>query len=164
MTLRLSKMEAATRLDVSASTIDRMIQKGELQTEKEPHGSRHRIWVVMDDEETDKSVNSPREASDPSPDDSHDASGEGRSDESDASDEVEVAVLRERVKNLEELADYHRELLKDSEWRYQQAMEQLSASQRTMENLTKALPAAADGNTPLPRRSWWPFGKGRPSS
>ena len=75
-----------------------------------------------------------------------------------------MAVLRERVKNLEELADYHRELLKDSEWRYQQAMEQLSASQRTMENLTKALPAAVDGNTPSPRRSWWPFGKGRPSS
>ena len=72
MTLRLSKMEAATRLDVSASTIDRMIQKGELQTEKEPHGSRHRIWVVMDDEETDKSVNSPREASEPSPGDSPD--------------------------------------------------------------------------------------------
>ena len=160
MTQRLSKMEAATRLEVSASTIDRMIQKGELQTEKEPHGSRHRIWVVLDDEETDLSVNSPREASEPSPDGSPDASGEGRSDESDASGEVEVAVLRERVKNLEELADYHRELLKDSEWRYQQAMEQLSASQRTMETLTRALPAAVDGNNVSPRRSWWPFGKG----
>ena len=157
MTQRLSKTEAAARLDVSASTIDRMIQKGELQTEKEPHGSRHRIWVVIDDAETDKSVNSPPGASDPSPE----ASGERRSDESDASDEVDLAVLRERVKNLEELADYHRELLKDSEWRYQQAMEQLSASQRTMETLTKALPAAVAGNTPSPRRSWWPFGKGR---
>ena len=157
MTLRLSKMEAATRLDVSASTIDRMIQKGELKTEKEPHGSRHRIWVVMDDEETDKSVNSPPEASEPSPD----ALGEGRSDGSDESGEVELAVLRERVKNLEELADYHRGLLQDSEWRYQQAMEQLSSSQRTMETLTKALPTAVDGNTPSPRRSWWPFGKGR---
>lgn len=159
MTQRLSKMEAAARLDVSASTIDRMIQKGELQTEKEPHGSRHRIWVVMDAEETDKSVNSPREASEPSPDGSPDASGEEMSDWSDASGEVEVAVLRERVKNLEELADYHRELLRDSEWRYQQAMEQLSASQRTMETLTKSLPAAVDGNNVSPRRSWWPFGR-----
>ena len=159
MTQRLSKMEAATRLEVSASTIDRMIQKGELQTEKEPHGTRHRIWVVMNDEETDKSVNSPREASDPSPDDSPDASGEEMSDWSDASGEVEVAVLRERVKNLEELADYHRELLRDSEWRYQQAMEQLSASQRTMETLTKSLPAAVDGNNVSPRRNWWPFGR-----
>ena len=162
MTQMMSKMEAATRLDVSASTIDRMIQKGELQIKKEPHGSRHRIWVVMDDAETDKSVNSPRESSDPSPDVSHDASGEGGSDESDASDEVELAVLRERVKNLEELADYHRELLRDSEWRYQQAMEQLSASQRTMETFTKALPAAADRNNVSPRRGWWPFGR-RPS-
>ena len=161
MTQRLSKMEAAARLEVSASTIDRMIQKGELQTEREPHGSRHRIWVVMDDGETDKSVNSPHEASDPLPEDSPDVSDEGRPDESDASGEVELAVLRERVKNLEDLADYHRELLKDSEWRYQQAMEQLSASQRTMETLTKALPAAVDGNTPSPRQSWWPFGKGR---
>ena len=159
MTQRLSKMEAATRLEVSASTIDRMIQKGELQTEKEPHGTRHRIWVVLDDEVTDESVNSPREASEPSPDDSPDASGEEMSDWSDASGEVEVAVLRERVKNLEELADYHRELLRDSEWRYQQAMEQLSASQRTMETLTKSLPAAVDGNNVSPRRSWWPFGR-----
>ena len=159
MTQRLSKMEAATRLDVSASTIDRMIQKGELQTEKEPHGTRHRIWVVLDDEETDLSVNSPREASEPSPDDSPDASGEEMSDWSDASGEVDLAVLRERVKNLEELADYHRELLKDSEWRYRQAMEQLSASQRTMETLTRALPAAVEGNNVSPRRSWWPFGR-----
>ena len=152
-------MEAAARLDVSASTIDRMIQKGELQVEKEPHGSRHRIWVVMNAQKTDKSVNSPREASEPSPDDSPDASGEEMSDWSDASDEVEVAVLRERVKNLEELADYHRDLLRDSEWRYQQAMEQLSASQRTIETLTKSLPAAVDGNNVSPRRSWWPFGR-----
>jgi len=137
-----------------------MIQKGELQTEKEPHGSRHRIWVVMDDGATDESVNSPPKASDPSPDEP----GEGRHDESDASDEVEVAVLRERVRNLEELADYHRELLRDSEWRYQQAMEQLSASQRTMETLTKALPAAVDGNTPSPRLGWWLFGRRRPFS
>ena len=94
MTHRVSKMEAAARLDVSASTIDRMIQKGELQIEKEPHGSRHRIWVVIDDADTDKSVNSPGEASELSPDDSPDSSGEGSPDRNDASDEVELAVLR----------------------------------------------------------------------
>ena len=33
MTQRLSKMEAAARLDVSASTIDQMIHKGEIKTE-----------------------------------------------------------------------------------------------------------------------------------
>ena len=51
MAQKLTKMEAAARLDVSQSTIDRMIQKGELQIEKEPHGSRHRIWVLMDGED-----------------------------------------------------------------------------------------------------------------
>ena len=109
MTQRLSKMEAATRLDVSASTIDRMIQKGELQTEKrasrEPPpdlgGSGWRGKLTSQ-------FNSPHEASEPSPDDS----GEEMSDWSDASGEVDLAVLRERVRNLEELADYHRELLK----------------------------------------------------
>ena len=63
MARRLTKMEAATRLDVSASTIDRMIRKGELQIEREPHGSRHRVWVVMNDDGTDNSVNSSPEAS-----------------------------------------------------------------------------------------------------
>ena len=75
-----------------------------------------------------------------------------------------VAVLKERVKSLEELADYHRELLKDSEWRYQQAMEQLSTSQRTVETFTKALPEATSGGLSAshsPRRSWWPFGRSK---
>ena len=54
------------------------------------------------------------------------------------SDILELTGLRERVKSLEELADYHRELLKDSEWRYQQVSQQLDASQRTVETITKA--------------------------
>ena len=78
---------------------------------------------------------------------------EVKPDASEASDGVELAVLRERVKSLEELADYHRDLLKDSEWRYQQAMEQLGAGQTTMETLTKALPAADLSNHRAPRRS-----------
>ena len=131
MTQRLTKMEAAAHLDVSASTIDRMIQRGELHIETEPHGSRHRVWVVMDDAEVDESVNSAREPSRHSPDVSAEASGEGLPDVSGGSDEVELAVLKERVKSLQELADYHRQLLRDSEWRFQQAMEQVGASQRS---------------------------------
>ena len=161
MTQRMTKMEAAAHLDVSASTIDRMIQRGELQIETEPHGSRHRVWVVMDDAEVDGSVNSSREASRHSPDVSDKASGEGLPDVSGGSDEVELAVLKERVKSLEELADYHRELLKDSEWRYQQAMEQLSTSQRTVDTLSRALPAPELETGVVPRRSWWPFGRGK---
>ena len=65
----------------------------------------------------------------------------------------------EKVRNLEESADYHRELLKDSEWRYHQAMDQLGASQRTVETLTKALPNSDTASKIVPRRTWWPFGK-----
>lgn len=45
------------------------------------------------------------------------------------------------MRNLEELTEYHRELLKDFEWHYGQVMEQLISSQRTIEILTRALPA-----------------------
>ena len=40
MLQRLTKLAAAARLDVSPSTIDRMILRGDLSIEKEPHGSR----------------------------------------------------------------------------------------------------------------------------
>ena len=157
MTQKLTKLEAAARLDVSASTIDRMIQRGDLQTEKEPHGSRHRVWVVMDVDEPDASDQSSGDAVEGSPDEPPEASADGLADTSDVSAATELVVLRERVKSLEELADYHRQSLKDSEWRYQQAMEQLGISQRTVEALTKALPAA-DGRDDSPRRwTWWPF-------
>ena len=159
MAQKLTKMEAAARLDVSQSTIDRMIQKGELQIEKEPHGSRHRIWVLMNGEDADASADMSVDVSDNSPEDSHDASTDEMPDMADMSEAIELAVLRERVKNLEELANYHREQLRDSEWRYQQAMDQLGNSQRTVDTLTKALPAA-DPGIASQRRRWWPFGKG----
>ena len=52
MTQRLTKLEAAARLDVSPSTIDRMIQRNELTIEKEPRGSRHKVWVLLEDDLT----------------------------------------------------------------------------------------------------------------
>ena len=159
MAQKLTKMEAAARLDVSQSTIDRMIQKGELQIEKEPHGSRHRIWVLMNGENADASADMSVDVSDNSSEDSHDASTDEMPDTADMSEAIELAVLRERVKNLEELTNYHREQLRDSEWRYQQAMDQLGNSQRTVDTLTKALPAA-DPGIASQRRRWWPFGKG----
>ena len=161
MAQKLTKMEAAARLGVSQSTIDRMIQRGELQIEREPHGSRHRIWVLVNGEDADASADMSGDASDNSPADSHDASVDEMPDVADMPEAIELAVLRERLKNFEELADYHREQLKDSEWRYQQAMQQLVTSQRTMETLTKALPAADSGRQYSPRRSWWPFGRNR---
>ena len=142
MTRRMTKLEAAAILDVSASTIDRMIKRGELETETEPHGSRHKVWVLMDQRGR------------------RDQPGDGLLDRS---DEPAVAVLMQQVKGLEELVTYQREQLKDSDWRYQQLMEQLSASQKNVEALTRALPAPAlDIETPekgqeVKRSWWWPF-------
>ena len=142
MTQRVSKLEAAAILDVSASTIDRMIKRGELETETEPHGSRHKVWVMMDH-------NVPA-----------DQPGEGSPERL---NEPSVVVLMQQVKGLEELVTYQREQLKDADWRYQQLMEQLSASQKNVEALTRALPAPPpDTETPKSRdevkRSWWrPF-------
>ena len=150
MAQKLTKLEAAARLEVSQSTIDRMIQRGDLQVQKERHGNRHRIWVVLDES---------REASTGVFDSSPNESGHSPPERVDMSETLELTVLRERVKNLEELVEHHRGLLKDSEWRYQQLFEQLRSNQRTVEALTRALPAGANG-TLSQRRRWWRFGKG----
>lgn len=135
---RLSKLDAAARLRKSPATINRMIDRGELRTEKEPHGSRYKVWVLFDDESP---VVSPDISEDVSPDAS-----------SDISLLVEVTQLRERVKSLEQLADYHRGHIQDGEWRYQNAMQHLAAAQQVNQNLTLALPSTST------RRWWWPFG------
>ena len=46
MVQRVSKDEARRILGVTDSTIDRRIQRGEIQTEREGH----RVWVLLDDE------------------------------------------------------------------------------------------------------------------
>ena len=48
-TTRLTRQAAAERLLVSESTLDRMIRRGDLPTEKEKHGSRYKIWVLLDE-------------------------------------------------------------------------------------------------------------------
>ena len=48
---RVTRQDAATRLGVSEATVDRMIRRGELQVEKEPQGSRYKVWVLLDDTE-----------------------------------------------------------------------------------------------------------------
>ena len=66
----------------------------------------------------------------------------------DLSDQLEIAKLRERAKSAEEraqtlegLADYHKQLLTDSEWRFQEILQQLKQSQQNVAALTRALPA-----------------------
>ena len=50
---RVSKMEAVNILDVSLSTVERMIKRGDLQVEQEDIGGRHRIWILLDEKEGD---------------------------------------------------------------------------------------------------------------
>ena len=109
MPQRLTKLDAAATLGVSPSTIDRMIQREELTIEKETRGSRYKVWVLLDDE----AGPSPE----PSSDGSLESAGDASSDLSEPSsggsiDESfwgELITLRERVKGLEELSDYHKQ-------------------------------------------------------
>ena len=49
---RVSKMEAVNILEVSLSTVERMIKRGELQVEQRgPWEESHRIWILLDEEE-----------------------------------------------------------------------------------------------------------------
>ena len=157
--MRLSKLEAAAHLGISPTTVDRRIQRGELQAVKEPHGTRYRVWVILDDEPPEKPGGAP--PGDP-PDQPptgagqpHDSSGESPVSPAQISAFVEMARLQEQKKNaedraesleeraktLEELAEYHQKLLTDSEWRYQELLLELRQSQQNVAALTRALPA-----------------------
>ena len=48
----------------------------------------------------------------------------------------------ERAQTLEGLADYRDQLLKDSEWRYHELLQQLNLSQESNLALIRSLPAA----------------------
>ena len=156
MTQRVSKLDAARLLGVSPTTIDRRIQRGELQVEMEQRGTRFRTWVILGDDVSPwRSPDPPGERPSDRPDErSREQSGERPPEQS----AVEVRVLQERVHGLEELADYHRNQLKDADWRYQELVQSLQSSQRTVEALTRALPAPApDTDTARRGRWWWPF-------
>ena len=152
MTQRVSKLDASRQLGVSPTTIDRRIQRGELQVEKEQRGTRFRTWVILgDDVSLGRSPDPPGERPGERP---SEQSGERPPEQS----AVEVRILEERVHSLEELADYHRSQLKDADWRYQELVQSLQSSQRTVEALTRALPAPApDTDTARRGRWWWPF-------
>ena len=134
MMTKLSRQDAARRFQVSESTLDRMVRRGQLRVERD---ERQRVWVLIDDDAAD--------------DPEHSSGGHGS-----ASDE-ELTTLRAQVKSLRELADYRGELLKEAEWRYHELLGQLKQAQDTTATLARALPAPEPGA--VRRRRWWPFGK-----
>ena len=55
---QLTKAEACRELAVSLSTLDRRIASGDIQVRREQRGSRHRIYVMLDDDLLENSASS----------------------------------------------------------------------------------------------------------
>lgn len=79
--------------------------------------------------------------------------------------EEQLKSAQDRVKSLEELADFHRQSPRDAEWRYQEILAELRQCQQNLAAVTRALPAPRDGqdepssNENRRSRPWWPFGR-----
>ena len=100
--MRLSKLNAATHFGVSPSTIDRMIQRGQLNAEREPRGTRYKIWVILDDEPGDSPPDPPLDESSDEPPAHNDEPGDSPVSPPDLSAQVEIAKLTEQAKSAEE--------------------------------------------------------------
>ena len=145
--VRVTRNEAAARLKVSKSTLDRMIKRGELTTETEQHGQRHTVWVLMDDDIEDTAEVSTDNIN-------------GHSPESSEHIEDDIGTknlaLQVEVNGLRELVDLYRERLTDSDWRYQELMEQFKTMPKALP-ATPPLPVEAEEPPHPKRRWWWPF-------
>ena len=139
--VRVTRAEAAAKLNVSKSTLDRMVKRGELNTETEQHGHRHTVWVLLDDDIEDTAEVSTENTNGHSPAASEYTGGDTA---------AENLALRAEVQGLRELVGLYKDRLTDADWRYQELMEQVKT-------MTRALPVAAE-ETPRPKRWWWPFG------
>ena len=104
--VRVTRNEAAARLKVSKSTLDRMVKRGELTTETEQHGQRHTVWVLMDDDIEDIAEISTGNTNGHFPESSEHI-GDGTL--------AENFALQAEVKGLRELVDLYRERLTDSD-------------------------------------------------
>ena len=143
MVARVTRLEASRLLKISPSTVDRRIERGELTVEKEVHGSRNRIWVVLEDADLEVPGGS---SPDQSPGFSPGRSGEVSLENLPESHLAEVITLRERVKSLESLDEYHRGQLVQKDLLVQELM-------GTVNRLATALP---EGKRPAGAvKGWW---------
>ena len=133
--VKVTRNEAAARLKVSKSTLDRMIKRGELTTETEQHGQRHTVWILMDDEIEDIAEVSTGNTNGHFPEVSEHIGDNIK---------AENLALQVEVNGLREMVDLYRERLTDSDWRYQELMEQFKT-------MPKALPMARE-EPPRPKR------------
>ena len=133
------------------ATIDRRIQRGELQVDRESHGKGHRIWVLLDDEVAEA-------ASETAPVAPPVVAPMLQATAVDTSQLLELTQLRERVRGLEELQEYHKGQLREKDSLVQQLLDELGQAQRTTEVLTRALPTGKVAEAEeRPSRNWWTF-------
>ena len=128
MVQRITKEQAMVSMEISSSTLERRIKSGEVQVEVDHEGGRRKVWVLADDDQVDVPPNS------------HPGIHEGTNGN-------QVAVMQVQLDNALALAEYRAELLKESEARFHELLQQ-------MNTLTRALPAPPPER---PRRSWWPW-------
>ena len=128
MVQRLTKQQAMVSMGISSSTLERRIKSGEIQVEVDHEGGKRRVWVLADDNQVDALLGN------------HPGNQPG-------TDDTQVAVLQVQLDNALALADYRAELLRESETRFHELLQQ-------MNTLTRALPAPV---AERPRRSWWPW-------
>ena len=138
---RVTKTEAMQELGVSLSTLDRMIRRHDVAVERERHGRRDRVYVMLDGDESDM-VNDAVTTSNGSAG----ASANGSSTSpADVSVDVDLAVAQARVVSLEELVTWYKDRLTMSDERYHELHLQL----------IRALPAPADPQAEKNGRPWW---------
>ena len=128
MVQRITKEQAMVSMEISSSTLERRIKSGEVQVEVDHEGGRRKVWVLAADDQVDVLPNS------------HSGNQQGTND-------TQVAVMQVHLDNALALAEYRAELLKESEIRFHELLQQ-------MNTLTRALPAPP---VDPPRRSWWPW-------
>ena len=140
---KVTRLEASRILGISPSTVDRRIERGELTVEKEVHGSRNRIWVVLEDE-------TPEVPGESSPEQSPGFSAESPRENPAESHLEEVITLRERVKSLESLEKYHRDQLTQKDLLVQELL-------GTVNRLAVALPEGKRPDEDVRGRWRWPW-------
>ena len=160
MVQRVSKLDASRILEVSPSTIDRRIDRGELQIEHETRGNSYKVWVLLDDPADDPAHDGP--AAGPSGEAAAEALGIVRvadAPSNTSAESTEIRLLKQENQHLKELAELRKEALNESETRFRELLEGFNASQRTVETLTRALnPGAVAEDTAVAKnghRRWW---------
>ena len=154
MAQKVSKLDDARILEVSPSTIDRRIERGDLEIEHEPRGNSYKVWVLLDDAVVAQADDGP--AAGPSGEATAEVAGVAGAPSNAAVESTEIRLLKQENQHLKELAEVRKDALNESEKRFHELLEGFNASQRTVETLTRALNPGPETTVATPRRQrWW---------